>query len=99
MPAANVAPRNRRSRLLEFGKGALLSLVVNALTILGWYYLGPWLPAAGNVLLALIVLLVYGLEDQWSLPLGYWAVQLVAFILWIDGLGLMMSFGSSGGGQ
>lgn len=75
--------------MLQFLAGAALSLVVNALTILGWYYGGPWVPSAVNVLLALVFLGYYGLEDRWSFPLGYWSVELLAVVAWLSGLGLV----------
>jgi hypothetical protein len=73
--------------------GALLSLVVNVLTILGWIYIGMWPPSLGNVTLALLILGIYGLEDKWAFPLGYWAVELLFVVVWISGMGWAMGGG------
>ncbi|HWI52820.1 MAG TPA: hypothetical protein VNT01_11845 [Symbiobacteriaceae bacterium] len=78
----------------EFTKGALLSLVVNVLTILGWWYIGMWPPSLGNVTLALLILGFYGLEDQWAFPLGYWTVELLSIIVWLSGMGWAMGTGA-----
>lgn len=74
--------------MLQFGLGTLLSLVINTLTILGWYYGNPLVPSVVNVGLALWVLGYYGLEDQWAFPLGYWLVELAAVVLWLSGFRL-----------
>lgn len=73
----------------DFLAGVLLSLVVNVLTVLGWYYIGMWLPSLLNVGLALLILGFWGLEDKWAFPGGYWTVQLMAIVLWISGMGLV----------
>ena len=73
----------------DFVAGALLSLVVNVLTVLGWYYIGMWLPSLLNVGLALLILGFWGLEDKWAFPGGYWTVQLAAIVLWISGMGFV----------
>lgn len=72
--------------MLQFGLGVLVSLAVNALTVLGWYYGDPWIPSVANVGLALWVLGYYGLEDRWAFPLGYWLVELFAVVLWLTGV-------------
>jgi hypothetical protein len=71
-------------------KGAGIALVINALTILGWIYVGMWAPSIINVLVALLVVGYYGLEDKWSFPLGYWTIELLAILLWMAGLGVIM---------
>ncbi len=76
--------------MMEFLKGALLSLVVNTLAVVGWAYMGPLWPSLGNVLLALLLLGIYGLENKWAFPTGYWAVQLVAIVLWVSGIGALL---------
>lgn len=76
--------------MTEFLKGALLSLAVNVLTVLGWAYIGPWPPSLANVLLALLLTGIYGLEDKWAFPTGYWAVELLAIVAWIVGLGALL---------
>lgn len=88
----------RRLWLRTYGRGILLSLVVNVLTVLGWFVIGPWPPAIVNVLLALIILGVYGLEDKWAFPLGYWTVQVPVAFLWMASWGLLgLVSGSTGG--
>lgn len=72
-------------------KGIALSLVVNVLTILGWLLVGVWPPAIVNALMALLILGIYGLEDKWGFPLGYWVVELLFIVAWIMGLGAMVS--------
>jgi len=52
-------------------------------------------PAVANVLLALIILGFYGLEDKWAFPLAYWAIQLLAIVLWVTGMGAALQFGFS----
>lgn len=79
--------------MLEFFKGALLSLVVNALTIAGWMYIGVWPPSVGNVLLALLLVGIYGLEDKWAFPIGYWVVELLSIIFWLMGVGALLQLG------
>jgi hypothetical protein len=71
-------------------KGASIALVINALTILGWLYIGMWAPSVINVLVALLVVGYYGLEDKWSFPLGYWTIELLAILLWMTGIGVIM---------
>lgn len=78
--------------MLELMKGALLALVVNILTIIGWLFLGPWVTSVANVLLALILTGIYGLEDKWGFVLSYWFVQLTVFALWIMGFLSVLSF-------
>jgi hypothetical protein len=67
-------------------KGVALSLFVNVLTIVGWFYVGMWLPAIANALIALLVVGLWGLEDQWAFPLGYWTVELLAMVFWLTGM-------------
>jgi len=76
--------------MLQFLKGTVLSLLVNALTVLGWVFIGVWTPAIGNVLLALVIVGIYGLEDRWAFPLGYWAVELLSVVAWFMGLGALI---------
>jgi hypothetical protein len=71
-------------------KGAGIALVINALTILGWLYIGMWAPSVINVLVALLVVGYYGLEDKWSFPLGYWTIELLSIVLWMTGIGVIM---------
>lgn len=84
----------RRGGGAEYLKGGLVSLGVNVLTILGWLFIGPWLPAVVNVLLALGILGVYGLDDRWAFPLGYWTVELLAASLWMSSTALLGLLGS-----
>ncbi|HEY3367257.1 MAG TPA: hypothetical protein VGK74_19545 [Symbiobacteriaceae bacterium] len=84
--------------MVQYAKGFALSFVVNALTILGWYYIGMWVPAVVNVGLALVILGFYGLEDKWAFPGGYWTVELLSVVLWIDGMGALLQAGGSSGG-
>lgn len=72
-----------------FLKGVLVSVLVNLLTLAGWLFLGPWVPAVLNVALALVILGVYGLENRWAFPLGYWAVELPVAFAWIASVGLL----------
>ncbi len=76
--------------MANFLKGALLSLVVNGLTVLGWYYLGHWPTSIANVLLALLILGIYGLEDKWAFPIGYWTVEVLSVALWMTGVGALI---------
>jgi hypothetical protein len=71
-------------------KGAGIALVINALTILGWLYIGMWAPSVINVLVALLIVGYYGLEDKWSFPLGYWTIELLSIVLWMTGIGVIM---------
>lgn len=71
----------------EYGKGLALGLLINGLTVLGWFYIGPLIPAAANALLALIILGLYGLEEKWAFPFGYWTVELLFVIASIVGMG------------
>lgn len=71
-------------------KGIALSLVVNALTLLGWILVGVWPPAIVNALMAILILGIYGLDDKWGFPLGYWVVELLFIVAWIMGLGTMV---------
>jgi hypothetical protein len=71
----------------EFAKGVALSLFVNVLTVVGWIYIGMWLPAVANALIALLAVGLWGLEDQWAFPLGYWAVELLSMVVWLSGMG------------
>lgn len=73
--------------MAELVKGGLLSLAVNVLTVVGWLRLGPWWPSVGNVLLVLSITMIYGLEDRWGFPMGYWAVELVFIAIWLLGVG------------
>lgn len=82
----------------EYLKGLVLGLVVNALTILGWVYVGMWAPSVANVLLALLLLGIYGLEDKFAFPAGYWTVELFSFILWLTGVGGMLNLANQTGG-
>ncbi len=75
--------------MLQFLYGITASLLINLLTVAGWYVAGPWIPSVINVLLALLILGYYGLEDRWAFPLGYWTVQVVAVAAWISGLGAL----------
>lgn len=76
--------------MAEFMKGAGLSFGVNLLTVVGWVYVGIWPPSVGNVLLALLLTGIYGLEDRWAFPIGYWIVELLAIIAWMMGVGGML---------
>ncbi|HYG56514.1 MAG TPA: hypothetical protein VD902_00400 [Symbiobacteriaceae bacterium] len=73
--------------MLEYFKGAGLSLVINVGTMIGWMYLGVWIPSVVNALLALLILGLYGLEDRWAFPGGYWTVQLLCYVVWLSGMG------------
>lgn len=72
----------------EYGKGIGAALVVNVLTLVGWMYVGMWLPAVVNAMAALLILGIYGLEDKWAFPLGYWTVQLLAIVVWLSAMGM-----------
>lgn len=74
----------------ELAAGGVLSLVVNGLTVVGWLYMGPWWPSVGNVLLVLTVTMIYGLEDRWAFPLGYWAIELLSIAIWLMGVGPLL---------
>ncbi|MHB9144994.1 MAG: hypothetical protein ACYC5Y_06620 [Symbiobacteriia bacterium] len=89
LPSQPEPRRPWRPWLRTFGQGALVSLLVNVLTVLGWLVLGPWPPAIANVLLALIILGVYGLDDKWAFPLGYWTIEVPAAFLWMASWGLL----------
>lgn len=71
----------------EFAKGAGISLVINMATVVGWSYLGPWIPSVVNVLTALLVLGIYGLEERYAFPMGYWSIQLLSILGWLVGIG------------
>jgi hypothetical protein len=75
--------------MLQLFLGALASLIVNGLTVAGWYYLqDPLMPSVVNVALALGVLGYFGLEDRWAFPAGYWAVELLCVAFWLQGFGI-----------
>jgi len=76
--------------MVEFLKGAVLSVVVNVLTVLGWYSLGPWPTSIANVLLALLIIGIFGLEDKWAFPIGYWTVEVLSITLWMMGVGALL---------
>lgn len=84
--------------MVAYAKGFVLSFLVNALTILGWMYIGMWVPAVVNVGMALLVLGYYGLEEKWAFPAGYWTVQLLAVVAWFTGMGAGFQYGGSVGG-
>lgn len=96
VPVKGSGARGRGRWAVQFLQGVLASLVVNALTIVGWWFLSAWPPAIANVALALVIVGVYGLEDRWAFPLGYWAVELVVAFLWLAGINLL-GFISTGG--
>lgn len=73
--------------MLAFAKGAGLSLLINALTVVGWLYVGMWLPSIANALIALLVAGLWGLDDEWAFPIGYWTVQVLAIVAWLMLLG------------
>lgn len=75
--------------MIEFAKGAILSLVINALTVVGWLYIGMWLPSITNALVALLVAGLWGLDDEWAFPIGYWTVQVLAVVAWLT----LLSYG------
>lgn len=79
--------------MVESLKGAGLAVAANLLTMVGWFYMGLWIPSAANALLALLVLGLYGLEDKWAFPMGYWAVQLLFYVAWLSGMGYAGSAG------
>ncbi len=71
---------------MEFLKGLTVAVLINVATIVGWWLVGPWLPAAFAAGTALVVTGVYGLNDRWPFVGGYWAGQLVFVILWLAGM-------------
>jgi|GEM_PF-6594122 len=89
LPPGRKTGRDRTRGIGQFLRGMLASLLVNVLTIVAWLFLGAWPPAVVNVALALVILGVYGLENQWAFPLGYWTVELVAAFLWVAGINLL----------
>ena len=81
--------------MLDYGKGLVLGILINGLTVVGWLYIGPLIPAGANALLALIILGLYGLEDKWAFPFGYWTVELLFVVTAMMGVGGLVK--SAGG--
>jgi hypothetical protein len=86
---ARSAEKVERWIMKQYLLGAVAAILVNLLTVLGWMTIGPFFPAAANALVALAVAGIWGLEDKWAFPMGYWTVQLLVIVFWLTGMGLV----------
>lgn len=70
-------------RLRQFWHGVLWALVVDVAGIALVFLVGPWVGALAWVLVCLGFTGVPLVNDNWKLPAGFWALQLVG---WTVGL-------------